>query len=227
MRFGKYARMRNFLFASALCVGASAHADTILKTDLPFLLKRPLIVGASVSADHKSQSPGKRLSLRYTSADQIVTIAHGGKPGKDVLASMPTSFLKDRTAVIAVDLFFWDSTLGSPTASIAALKKLVDQVKKQNLPIVLGEIPELLPGRQSQRSRLNSELQNACASYDKCRLMPFIDLHAKVMRDGFLMIGGKRYGLRELLPDGLHLSETASDYLADQMRDVLLRARSG
>jgi hypothetical protein len=190
-------------------------------SDFSRVLERPLIMGASISADWSTQSPSKRLALRYTTPDKIQTHAFGGRPGRLVLASLPENALFGKSAVLAMDLFFWDSTLSDSKASILALDQLLKSVEKQGIPIVLGEIPELLPGRQPQRAKLNLAIKKACDDYSRCFLMPFIELHQKVMRDHFLEINGRRYTFAELVPDGLHLSATASEYLADLMRDVM------
>lgn len=199
-----------------LIASTSAHA-------VPYedLLKKPLITGASVSADYGSPSPGKRLASRYTGADSIRTIAFPGRPGREIIKSLAPDKLRDRTSVLAVDFFFWDSTLADPAPSLEALRKMMSWVEKAKLPIVLGQIPELLPGRQPQRARLNEALRKACESYPSCYLMPFDRLHREIVRNGSLTIKGSRYSLKALVPDGLHLSDTAGNYLADVMEDLL------
>lgn len=191
-------------------------------SDLPRILETPLIMGASISADLPTTSPGKRLALRYTKPDKIKTHAFGGRTGRDVLASLPDSAFDGKSAVLAMDLFFWDSARGIPASSLAALDKLMRIVEKRKIPIVLGEIPELLPGYQPHHAKLNQAIRRACDGYAKCFLMPFIDLHRQLLRDEALEIGGKRVGVMDLVPDGLHLATPASEYLADLMRDVIL-----
>ena len=46
-------------------------------------------------------------------------------------------------------------------------------------------------------------------------------LHRQVIQDGYLTIAGRNYTMRELVPDGLHLSELASEFLADGLIGVL------
>lgn len=190
--------------------------------ELENVFKRPLIMGASISADWATISPGKRLALRYTTPDQIKTEAYGGRPGKDILGLMPADSLKDRTAVVAIDLFFWDSTLPDSKISLQAFRNLMEQVKKQNIPIVLGEVPELIPGYQPRAAEINKVLKQACLDYDKCYLMPFIKLHQQIKREHSLTISGRRYSFKELVPDGLHIGDKVGDYLAEMMQDLLL-----
>lgn len=84
------------------------------------------------------------------------------------------------------------------------------------MPLVLGEIPELLPGRQVSRIRLNQEMRH----YEQCYLMPFDQLHCQVLKDGFLEIKGRKFSIKELVPDGLHLSQHTAEYLADIMFSI-------
>ena len=119
-------------------------------------MKKPLITGASVSADWLSDSPGKRLALRHTPKSNIKVIARGGNTSATTVATLKDSDLKDRTSVIAIDAFFWDSTLATSKASVETLRKLVERTEKLGIPLVLGEIPLLLPHWQ----------QSACA---ECR----------------------------------------------------------
>ncbi|MDQ3234402.1 MAG: hypothetical protein M3Q07_21570, partial [Pseudobdellovibrionaceae bacterium] len=57
----------------------------------------------------------------------------------------------------------------------------------------------------------------------QCFLMPFNQLHEQVSKDGYLEIKGRKYSLKELVPDGLHLSVPTSEYLADMMLALLNR----
>lgn len=186
------------------------------------LMKRPLIVGASVSADWSAKSPGKLLALRYTPESEIKTIAFGGKSGRDVLKSVTPESLSDRTIVIGVDLFFWDATLRSSDESLNELHKLMRSVRARKIPLILGEVPMLLPGMQPQAGAINAAIHKACASYDQCTVLPFTSMLFKVLAEGSLNYQGKRYGLRELIPDGLHIGPIASQYIADSIYDSIM-----
>lgn len=203
----------------------SAHAMAA-QTSVKEILQKPLIIGASVSAGYGTPSPGKRLALRYTTDANVRTIAQNGKPGKEVLRSISAKSLEDRTAIIGLDLFFWDSTHASAKVSIEALRSLVALAKKQNLPLVLGEIPGLLPSHQPSREALNLEMAQACRTYDRCVLLPLDEILHKVIADGSLEYKGKHYGLMDLLPDGLHLGPVAADYLADRILEALEKVPS-
>lgn len=184
------------------------------------ILEKPLITGASVSADFGTESPGKRLALRFTSPDKIKTIAHGGTPGVQTVAKLMETDFADRTSVIAIDLFFWDSVIGEQHEVVSALHRIVALSKRHDLPVVLGEIPELLPERQPNRIALNSAIDKACKEYSNCFVMPFNQLHKKLKSQGYIDVNGKKLTVRDIVPDGLHLSAPASDFLADTMLNL-------
>ncbi len=184
-------------------------------------LAKPLIVGASVSAGFKAQSPGKNLALRYTTEDHVKTVAFNGKPAKEVLQQVNARTLENRSAVIGLDLFFWDSVHPQPKESIEALHLLVNRAARKNIPLILGDVPELLAGFQPGRPALNAALRETCKHFKNCRIVPLDQLLRKVLADGFLSYHGKRYVLEDLVPDGLHLSPIASDYLADETLKAL------
>lgn len=187
-------------------------------------LNRPLIVGASVSAGQGASSPGRKLALRYTDESRIRTVAFGGKPGVEVLKQVSDPVLRDRSVVIALDLFFWDSALPSPAASLAALDRLIRRTSEAGIPVVLGEIPELLPGRQPSRVRLNREIHALCVERKGCHVLPLAVMLERALRDGFVEIRGRKYALHELVPDGLHLAPVASLHLADEIEKTLRKA---
>lgn len=90
-------------------------------------------------------------------------------------------------------------------------------MKLSKIPLILGEIPELLPGRQPGRAFLNNQIKKACQEYTQCHVMPFDKLHKQVMKDGYLTMYGKKQTIAQIVPDGLHLSPTAGEFLADEM----------
>jgi hypothetical protein len=196
---------------------ASYAKEALTKIDVAEAFKKPLIIGASVSADYHADSPGKELAFRYTKPSEIKTIAKNGRAGKDTLQLVNLNTLKDRTIVVGVDLFFWDSTKPNPKESIKALNKLMSQVREKNIPIVLGDIPTLMPQYQPSALALNAELLRLCADYDKCYILPLNQILHTTLKDGYLTHRGQRYTLAELIPDGLHVVKPASQYLADQI----------
>lgn len=205
-----------------LTLGSSLLPVNSQAKDIGPTFKKPLIVGASVSAGHAAPGPGTLLSARYTEPKNVRTIAYNGTPGHVVLKQIPQKTLQDHSVIIGVDLFFWDSIYPTAPASIAALERLVTEAEKVRIPIVLGDIPDLLPGLQSQRAHLNQQLQEACARYNQCYLVPLSEVFQQIQRDRYLVYQSRRYSLRELLPDGLHLGPVASAYVADLIENMLL-----
>lgn len=184
------------------------------------ILQRPLIVGASVSADHLSPSPGKVLALRYTDAKDIKVIARGGTLGREVVKYVSESTMKDRSAIIGLDLFFWDSFSSAPLESLQAVDKIVDFASQKNIPIVLGEVPALIPFRQNSLGVINKKIKEACQKYAQCKILPLNALLQKTLLDGYILQGGKKHTLDSLIPDGLHIARPASEYLADQIQSL-------
>jgi hypothetical protein len=190
-------------------------------SQLSELLQKPLIAGASISADYGTQSPGKRLALKFTSPQNIRTMAESGKPARETLNQIQDSDFHDRTIVIAIDLFFWDSLDSNPKRSLEALHKLVGQVKARGIPLVLGDIPEIVAGFQPGRPALNKAIAQACADYSKCHVMPFDQMHRDLMKIGFVEVNGHKLSLHEIVPDGLHLSSIAADFLCEKLKSLL------
>ena len=220
--------MRSLFLGCSFCMAvmgselAAGAAQNSLESEMGY----PLILGASVSADQNSLSPGKKLAKRLNPNSDIKVVAKGGTTGLELLRSVKDASFEGRSSVIALDLFFWDSGLPDSAPSIAALKKLVAIAKSKKLPLALGSIPELLKGRQPGREKLNAAIEQECAAYSACAVMPFDELHKKLLKDGFLEIEGKRRTFKEMAPDGLHLAGFAGDYLAKKLEEIL-QARWG
>lgn len=191
--------------------------------DLKSILERPLIIGASVSGDFLAPSPGRILAERYTSPENIKVIAGNGRRGAEVLRSISDEILEDRTVVIGMDLFFWDSFNLSPSPALTQLTQFLERLDKKGIPFVLGEIPEFTSDYQMSIAPLNKAIHDSCSTYDSCRLLPLNHLLQTTIDEGFLIHRGKKFPLNELLPDGLHIGNVASEYLADRISDCLTR----
>jgi hypothetical protein len=154
------------LLSSAACNAETATPCAETKTKQ--LFEQPLITGASVSADHGTASPGKRAALRFTLPIKITTLAQGGTPGRVTALRLDQSALKGHSLIIAMDLFFWDSTLPNPEDSLKALESVIHRARSLDVPILLGDIPELLPGRQPAREMLNARIHALCLKERGC-----------------------------------------------------------
>jgi hypothetical protein len=190
-----------------------------MKNQFSNLFLRPLIVGASISADWASTSPGKRLSSRFTS--DIRVIAKGGQPGSKMLPQVRGKDLEDRSVVVGFDLFFWDSSRGMIEESLREFRKMVIETKRLGIPFIVGDVPELLPGFQPGRRELNQMVHRAAVAHDHVYVVPLDDLYQRILQDHVLEIGGKEYSFFDLVPDGLHIGETASEFLAELILETL------
>ena len=214
---GKWVAILSFVSSSqALALNPNLN----LKSDAE-LFAKPLITGASISADWASLSPGKRLAERLAKSPDIRVIARGGQTGASVLAGVTPTVLKDRSVIVGFDLFFWDSTRASVAPSLKALKTLVAQAQANNIPLLIGDIPELVPGHQPMRRQLNEAIYSACGAAKNCFVIPLDELYQKISKDGFVEIKGKKYSFFDLVPDGLHIGNVAGDYLADLIYQTL------
>jgi hypothetical protein len=192
-------------------------------TETRELFQKPLITGASVSANYGTASPGRRAALRFTSESDIYTIAQGGTPGRLIALHLDHAALKGRSVIIAMDLFFWDSTLANPESSLRAVESVIQKARSLSIPVLIGDIPELLPGRQPAREIMNAQIHSLCTKERGCYVWELDKLHRQVIQDGFLAIAGRQYRMSELVPDGLHLSDLASEFLADRLLEVFRR----
>ena len=180
-------------------------------------MQRPLILGASVSGDYLTASPGRRLALRFTKPESIRVIARKGTPGREIMKHVSDSVVSDRTSIICVDTFFWDSLAANSDAGVRSIERLVDFAKAKDIPLVLAEVPEVLPWLQKSAAALNRKIVETAASYAKCLVLPLNTILRETLERGHIVQNGKRYGLEMLVPDGLHIAEPASEYLADRI----------
>jgi|GEM_PF-2601637 len=183
-------------------------------------LKSPLIIGASVSADFMSDSPGKILASKYTSTGNIKKIAKWGAGSSEILDRIKERHLKNSTSIIGLDFLFWDSVNSSVSEASKNIVTLIAMAKQKNIPVIIGDIPNLLSG-QNYRSGINTALRSHCASYSKCKIFGLSQLYAEVTRNKGLTIRGKFVQKDELLPDGLHLSRIASEEIARRLAPLL------
>ena len=190
------------------------------------LFSKPLIIGASVSADWASLSPGKRLAHRHVDKPQVKVIARGGQTGASVLGLVNSKDLEDRSIIIGLDLFFWDSARGNLESAFKKLQFLVSEAERLKIPLLIGDIPELAPGFQPLRDALNERLRLLQAASPVVRIIPLERLYVQILRDGHLDIRGRRYTFFDLVPDGLHIGDVASDFLADVVYETVRPSES-
>lgn len=205
--------MKFVYLALVLCAASQAWAY-----DLAKILERPLISGASMSADWGSTSPGKRLAQQYSR--DIETVATPGASSLSIWGELKEA-IDGRSAVIALDLFFWDTRRATPDTQV--LKALLKKAAERNLPLVLGDVPEVFRGQQPGRAAMNEALRAQCAAYAHCRLFSLDAVYRKLNQDHGLTIDGRFYGRDELLPDGIHPGDVASREIANRLAALLRR----
>lgn len=211
------------LLASLLCFLPASAADRAT------LFERPLILGASVSANYLAESPGLKLAKRYwTAKQQIASRARSGAKGRDQVKGLGAADLRGYSAIIGVDLFYWDgrdlayrwSDYFEDTCapSVQAAKRFLLAAPAAKVPTVLGNIPL----GNSCAKKLNEVLAQNCRAGNRCYVLDLASILSRLQRARGLDYQGKHYALKELLPDGLHVSDVASSYLADQI-DLILK----
>ncbi len=144
------------------------------------LLKKPLIVGASVSAGFGTEGPPTRLAKRFTSMSDILNLAVPGSAARGQLSLLNPEVLKDRTIVVAMDFLFWDSVYPEVKPSVQALDRLIRLAGARKIPLIIGDIPLLLGNRQINRAELNREIHAAARPKKRCYVVRLDDLHRKV-----------------------------------------------
>ena len=219
------------LAEAALALSLSPHPVPALCT-VAELFARPLIVGASISADHKSVSPGRVLARRHGSEAAIVKVAVAGQYGRSAVPAITDAQLKGASVVVGIDLFFWDGTETNADCrwGLAALDEALRRTRALGRPLILGNIPRLprgpldwlfIPAPTRCRERLNAALAAECRPEKGCWLVDFESVMDRIVNGGGLVIGGKPYGPVALLPDGRHPGPAASDYMADRIVEAL------
>jgi hypothetical protein len=181
------------------------------------LFARPLIIGASVSADFRAPSPGRLLTER--SGGTLTLLARSGATGASQVALLTPAALAGATSIVGLDLFFWD-TRRDCAAGLAAVDELF--TRAGSVPVIVGNIPPL-PGDHDCRAALNARLAAACSAAPSCLLLDFDALYREAAGPG-IELDGRRLGLSDLLADGLHLNSDGSRVVAERLA-ARLRAR--
>lgn len=190
--------------------------------DLRALFARTLVVGASVSDAIVDRNPTKRFLRRLGVLERSRTHAQDGALATRMLSTLKKSWLDECTAVIGIDLLFWDSVigLGDPRAARAFLKGFFNELRSRKIPIVVGRIPGFHP-LQIHRDELNeathAEVRQSLESGHRAVVLPLDELFEQVSRDRGLEIDGKHHRLADLIPDGLHPGPIAAEYISKRL----------
>lgn len=202
-----------FTFLLVLLLPSAASA-----ADLRGLLRHTLVLGASVSRGFATEGPGSRLAKRF--GGRVTNLAEDSKPITDYEEDFDEEFLAPYSAVIAIDVLFWDS--GAVFFNGAAKEKfseLVEAAAERGIPLVVGDIPKLV-NFQLSRGALNAHIRATCRPERRCYVLPFDQLHRQAVEEGIL-IKGRLYSFDELVEDGLHMNATGSEYVAGMIASLL------
>src|SRR5687768_9532481 len=89
-------------FSFSLCASTPKSPSASVVSNAEQLFSKPLIAGASVSANYGTASPGRSAALRFTPEENISTVARGGTPGREIALRLDHSALKGRSLIIAI-----------------------------------------------------------------------------------------------------------------------------
>lgn len=180
------------------------------------LFSHVLIAGASVSAGFRAESPGRRVAERFGAGGSVVSVAAPGAAAASQVPRLTDARLAAASVVVGVDLFFWDARRDC-APGLAAMDDLFRRLAVRGTPAIVGTVP----GGGDCGAALNAKLARACSPARDCFLLDLAALYAKAAADG-ADLDGRHLTLRELQPDGLHLSDAGSELLA---RALLAAAR--
>lgn len=213
---------RNSFFTSLLALltlGCQSTSPTEPTADLSPIFAKTLIVGASISANYNDvTSPGLKLAEKFQAASAADRVARNGARSSEILSQIESKDLKAYSAIVAIDLFFWDSAEVGCDNGISNVQKVVQWTANAETRLILGDVPRLekLP-LQPCRNSLNAKLEDECRESKKCYLIGLNRLYDKLDSKGSIDFLGRSWTKPELLPDGLHLSPTGADYVAEEI----------
>lgn len=180
--------------------------------------RRPLLLGASVSADYSTKSPGRLLSEdALQSPSELAYIGDKGSLSR-LLGELSDEKLRQSNIVYSLDSLFWD-TFKPAAVGVGALEGLLSRTKAAGVPVVLGNAPKidvpwvvrLVAGaagpRQVSADEVNARAAELCTPANNCTLM---DILSRV-----------RDASEADMPDGLHPSPEFSRRIADEIRGIL------
>lgn len=211
------------LIGVALTVADAKAEEAFERVSLQRLFTRPLIVGASVSSGFVTAGPGTRATQMVMGTDTSVNIAHNGAEARSYMGSISVGSLANFSLVIGLDYLFWDTAQNDLATSRAALTNLISSAFRAGIPLVIGDIPRLNDAQnENVRVALNRQMHAQCRPSRHCYVLPIDRLHHQAVTRG-LVINGYLYHYSDLSPDGIHINQVASDYVAGVIIQTLAR----
>lgn len=199
-------------------------AFSAFAADPGVVLRKPMIVGASVSAGFGTTDPGTRAALRYTSAGNILNTAVAGAEGVS-MNWWSVDYVAKQSIVIGVDWMFWDAVLDDPSKSIAQLKQNLAIARAARVPVIIGDVPrlDLRVYRQKSRDRVNGAIHSLCKESRGCYILPFARIYDGMLAGNMISYRNEHFDWWHLSSDGLHLNATGAEYMADLIVGVIRR----
>jgi hypothetical protein len=184
------------------------------------LFQRPLILGASISANFKTEGPADRLIKKLGIRTHPIRVARSGATARHVIRKLQPSLLEKTSVVIAVDLFFWDASFPRLNRTIEALDRLLEMTANAKVPLILATVPAVAPKPlQWNREAINDAIRKKARRKrkDGVLLLDLDRMNKRIRKAGHFVVGEKSYSLRSIAPDRIHLSAEACEYVADRL----------
>lgn len=158
----------------------------------PFcFFQNPMALGAGLSSGLDGKSPVQFLAEKYRRGDQLIQEAYAGSAGHVILGY--PSFRKQlhkTSAVIALDLFYWDQVACGEPGWDERNQKAIDQLYaltvNRGIPLVIGNISRqsVFPKfkiHQPCAELINQRLKERCEAVpQKCLIIDMNQLSRKI-----------------------------------------------
>ncbi len=206
----------------ALFLSCTKAAKKPANEEVSEIFRRPLIIGASMSANHNGVSnPAQKLAEKIVSTPDIKSKSRGGSRSTEIIAQLDDEAIKDRSIIVGLDLFFWDSTDATCTTAQTQMTTLVDLAKNSNIPLVIAKVPRLNSVlRQPCRNSINENIEQYCSADKRCYILNLEEIYQEISKAGGTEVLGVFRKAQELLPDGLHVSDIGSEMLTVKLREL-------
>ena len=145
--------------------------------------------------------------------------------------------------IFGIDLFYWDAvwdTCGNSQLGVEyQIERLIESAKEDGKTLILGTVPYDEGSKvfiDSERvgidglwyqptpscvSSINDVIRNNCKEYNNCYIIDLERIVSHLYSGESVDVRGVPHDLHSLRPDGVHLSETGTIFLADKIISML------
>lgn len=225
------------VFKNAIHLGASITHETMRNSGpaalAPYFLAKS---GATFG-----ESPAKLLTKYYSRGNIAANLSatYGYPVGFqqiDTILRKQPGLLDDASAVIGIDLFYWDAAWEYCDHTIPRINALIQNLRHRKIPLILGTVPlenpELVtwnylgslreyiwtPPEANCVRKINSLLQSNCKADRGCFLLDLHGIIENLNSTGSLqMRNGRKFSLTQVRPDGVHVSSYGSEFLVQEI----------